>query len=630
MHVRGMEHQSNQLFLSSDRSTSNSRSTNNYSDLSNQLHYDQYNASSNRLPSDDSSNTISNRLPSDDSGFSCKCKHYSGSFPERASHPSEDNRDANSRKDETRRKSVSFSLGSSSNITDENLCVREINIDSDSSTNSDPSFISNQSTSSFQRNGNSNAQNKSCTSSHSRTCIHENADRNTTFNRKRSVYSDSDENNIMLSDCNHIASKLNTRTTLPMLGLALNTDIRPDQRSVLHHQQLPDPPCLINTKDQHNFPQCVPCTCHDHTRPNIEETDLTSRPNIFHEVKRNFDPESSAPLLGGIHHIASHEHYLTSPEPCVLLHDNQPSKTVTTSALSKTRGNKMADEEGTVATPRSCCMNKKKNVCFVMLVVFNIISLAASGFIFFNHRTYQECPLCKDVIEQVAKLKGGDINSSAIQTYLKENNKNGRCCVNHAFIFNLMTQTNLEIQAKHQNHKSIEDNIQNSSKMAALQLKSLKGTIPFKSEHPDDGFPGPMEMIRWDFHSKDRVIVGPSWDVLDSDTKIKIPFTGVYFIYASVQYRYKTERSAQPADNMPNADEFLLFISLYKYSDKEHKIIGNVTQHCKIFNMTIEHNSSLERIVRLKKHDEIILAVSNTQSLRDESSLHQIGFIKVD
>ncbi|KAL3847919.1 hypothetical protein ACJMK2_018809 [Sinanodonta woodiana] len=628
-----MEHQSNQLFLSSDRSTRNSSSTINCSDLSNQLQYKHINPSSNRLPSEDSSNTISSRLPRDDSGFFCKCKHHSGSFPETTSEKSEDNQDTNSRTDETRRKSVSFSLGSSSDLIDENLCVTEINIDSVPSTNSNPSSVNNKSTSSFQRNGNSIAQNNSFTSRHSRARINENASKNTTFKRQRSSYSESDRYNIMLSDCNHAALKMNTRTTLPVLGGSLNTDNGPDQRSVFHHQQSPKPPCSIKTKDQQNLPQCLSGTCHDHIHPNCQVNRFRSHPNIY---PRHLDPESSAPLLAN----NSCGTCSTPQESCGLPRETQSSNTVTKSAVSNITNDKKVDAESVVSAPRSCCTSM---TYLFILMVFNILFLVAIVLTILtpsNHRKYHECPLCKDVMDEMKNLNGGKMHKSVIDDLFKENDKDGRCCLNHAFVFNLMAQTDPLNQAVQQsidsNYGKVMDIIRNSSEKAFIDLESLKGTIPFQSPPGDDALPGKksdMEMIKWVSDPKITVKGGSSWDVLDSDTKIKIPLTGFYYIYAMVQYWYESGNSTQPSDSMPDVKEFPLSISLYKItpsSKGKPYWIGTVTQHCKLTTASIEHNIIIERIVRLTKDDKVFLTASSKQFLKDGNKVHHIGLLKVD
>ncbi|KAL3847920.1 hypothetical protein ACJMK2_018810 [Sinanodonta woodiana] len=628
-----MEHQSNQLFLLSDRSTSNSRSTNNYSDLSNQLQHNHSNASPNRLPSEDSSNAISNQLPSDDSGFFCKCKQHSGNFPETTSEKSEDNQDTNSRKDETRRKSVSFSLGSSSDLIDENLCVTEIDIDSVPSTNSDPSSVNNESTSSFQRNGNSIAQNNSFTSRHSRARINENASRNITFKRQRSAYSESDRYNIMLSDCNHAALKMNTRTTLPVLGGSLNTDNGLDQRSIFHDQQSPEPPCSIKTKDQQNLPQCLSGTCHDHIHPNCQVNRFRSHPNIY---PRHHDPESSAPLLDN----NSCGTCSTPQESYGLPRETQSSNTVTKSAVSNITNDKKVDAESVVSAPRSYCTSM---TYLFILMVFNIIFLVAIAIIILtpsNHRTYLECPLCKDVMDEMKNLNGGKMNKSVIDDLFKENDKDDRCCLNHAFVFNLMAQTDPRNQAHQQSIDSsygkVMDIIQNSSEKAFIDLESLKGTIPFQSPPGDDALPGKksdMEMIKWNSVPKMAVKGGSSWDVLGSDTQIKIPLTGVYYIYAMVQYWYESGNSTQPSDNMPNVNEFPLSVSLYKVppsSERKPFRIVTVTQHCKLTTTFIEHNIIMERIVRLTRDDTVFLAASSKQFLKDGNKVHHIGLLKVD
>ncbi|KAK3576815.1 hypothetical protein CHS0354_002602 [Potamilus streckersoni] len=640
-----MENQSNPLLLQCDHSTSYSRSTKNYSDLSNRLQSNQCNLSSNILANVDS-NIIYNRPPSDDSGVSCtKCKNNSGSFSDMTSNPSEDNQDSYSRNHETRRKSVSFSLGSSLNLTDEHLYVTEINIDSDSEPNSDPSFVSNESPSNDKKNGISGTQNNSYASRYFRASTHGNPIRknNTTFKRQRSAYSESDGNSIMLSNC--VAPTMTTRTTFPTIGTSYNIGYTPEQRSVVRHQQLQGLPCSTSTPGKHNIPRCLPCTCHDHTHHKFEATRFRSHPNIYHEVEENFDPQSSAPLLDDKGFIESRCPCDTSQKSCSLPRETQSSKTLAITAVSNITNNKMVDEESAMSFSKSCCTYKAIKTWLVILTVFNIIFFAAIGVMIsklFNRRTYRECPLCNDVMDQMKHIKGVNTNDSAIYNYFKENDKDGRCCLNHAFIFSLRAQTDPRNQAQQQytngnnGNGNLIDIIRNSSEKAVLHLENLKGTIPFSSQLPDDDLPGQkseMEMIKWNSDPKTTVKTGNSWDILDSDTKIKIPLTGVYYIYAMVQYRYNPLFSTQPSDNIPNGEEFPLSISLYKILPSPQNTpskIGTVTQHCKLANMSFEHNSIIERIVRLTKNDKVFLAVSNKQFLKDDNKVHQMGLFRVD
>ncbi|KAK3576804.1 hypothetical protein CHS0354_002588 [Potamilus streckersoni] len=527
-----------------------------------------------------------NRLLSSDSGVSCRCNHYSCSSTEEASIVLDDKHGIKSR-----RKTVSFSLGSNTNLTDEKLCVTDIEIDSDLDTDSDLTFDSTEITSAGQCNVPSESHENNHSSRHLVGCTRGNSTRNdnTTLKGTKTVYGEPDGNRAMSFRCNSCASQINAVSTIPNWSTSHDIDVRTDNMSVLQHQQLPGLPCSGTTLGQHDFPRCIPCACHEHSHSDIKAIRCKSHSSIYHETDRNFDPcSSSAPLLQDKRYIAPCGPFGTLQESRDLL-----SETQTTKLISKTTNNKPINEKSVVSVPRSCCAKKAIKTCFIILMVFNTMSLVVIGYMIlklYNVPTDQECPLCKDVMDQVKGLKGVNINYSALQEYINENKEDGRCCLDHHFIFHLMAQTK------------------------SSPLEPIQCSIPGQT-------------IRWNF--KDNINVGTFWDNTDSDTEIRIPLSGVYYIYAMVQYVYiniNNTKSMQPTEDFP------LSVSLYKRSNSEsnRSRIGTVTLHCRFASQSIEHNSIIQKIVQLTRGDKVSLVVSNWQLLSNEHNKHQIGLFKVD
>ncbi|KAK3576806.1 hypothetical protein CHS0354_002590 [Potamilus streckersoni] len=589
-------------------STNSSLPNNQYSASTNRLLNEKSGVRSNQLPDSHSSLSVNRervnesdgkhcRLTSSDSGVSCKYMHYCSSSIEESNNLSENRAKRLSRRNgETRSKCVGFYLDSSANFTDKSIFVTDKDTDSDFESDSDLTFFNTESASPGQGNGDSDSPGNKYTSKLSRGSTGGNLTRgnNTTPKMQRYAYSG---NSITPSNYGCSTKQANT---------PYNTNCKNDQISLLQHQQLPGLLYSIINQDHDSFQKDRPY----HSQSKCEAI----RSRCHREVDHNFDPLSCVPLAD--------DSQDTELDPsCIVSHESSAAQreiqTLTT--ISKS----------IVCDTRSWYKNKAIKAFLVVLMVFNIILLLATGFLIsmlLNQHIYQECPLCKDIMDHVKNLNGGNINDLGIQKHLNENDENGRCCLDYAFILKLMTQINSNQQELSENNTTFAETIikmiRNAQQKAAIHLQS----VPFTSEHS-----GQMsESIRWNF--KEATNVENFWNKTDSDTEILIPLTGVYYVYAMVQYRHTNPNSTRGHDSRSTFEEFPLSASLYKKSKSESNRIriGTVTLHCRFGSQSIEHNSIIQKILQLTSGDKLSLVVSNRQFLSNEQNKHQIGLFKVN
>ncbi|KAL3847887.1 hypothetical protein ACJMK2_018778 [Sinanodonta woodiana] len=568
-----------------------------------------------------------NRLLSIDSGVSCRCNHFSCSSTEDASNVSVNDKQGI----QSRRKTVSFSLGSNTKLSDEQLCVTDIELDSDLDTDLDLTVDSTEATFAGQSNGPSDSHENHHSSRLSIGSTRGNpiSNDNTAFKRNTTVCRERDGNGATYFRCDSYASQANAGNTIQNWRTSHDINVKTDHIPVFQHQQMPGPQCSGTTIGQPRLPQYLPHACHDHSHSDMKTIRCRCQSNIYNKTDRSFDLHSSAPLLQESCYVETRAPISTSQESRDLLQEAQVTELITRSAVSNTTHNKSINEKGVVAVPRPRCTKKAIKTCFVILMVFNIIALVAICYTLIKvltDPTDHQCPLCKDVMDQVKGIKGATLNYSAFQEYINEN-EDGRCCLDHAFMFKLMVQTksNPMEPSPYQTNigESIIQILRNSTAKAAIHLQSM----PFNDELDGNVSSGP---IRWNF--TDNISVGMHWDHTYNDSEIMIPLSGVYYIYAMVQYVYMNFNTNKHLESMQPVEDFPLSVSLYKVSTLEtiHRRIGTVTLQCRFASQSIEHNSVIQKIVQLTKGDKVSLVVSNRQFLNNKRNIHQIGLFKVD
>ncbi|KAL3847926.1 hypothetical protein ACJMK2_018816 [Sinanodonta woodiana] len=407
---------------------------------------------------------------------------------------------------------------------------------------------------------------------------------------KRHMYpnSESVENYTIPSKYKCSANQANT---------SYDVDYTTDRRSFIQHQQLLSPLSSDGKDDRDSYPEYLPSQSHS----KVEVIRSRCYPSKHHEVDHNFDTQSSISLVDERSDTESHPY-------CTAFQDSSAVRRVahTITMIAK------------FAACNTGYKNKTIKTCLVLWMVFTITSLVTLGVLIsmrLNQQTDQVCPLCKEIIEQAKRLNGAHMFDSAFKEYLKENDKDGRCCLDHTFIIKLMAQINsTPLESLENKTETIMQILRNSAK-AAVHLQSM----PFNYK-----LPGEM-MIRWNL--EDMEDFNSVWDKPETDTEIQIPVDGVYYIYATVQYI-----NPKNASGLDQNETFPLTVSLRKRSPPEtlRFIIRKVSIQCTYSSLHIEHNISIQKLVRLSEGDKVSLVVSNWHILNTASKMHQIGLFKVN